>query len=80
MLAPMEANFEAAEITQRPKDFVADAGYYSDDNTQAVRSHNMTPYIAETSRRTAARPVWSHPAIAHSEAAYGPNAADEDRE
>ena len=27
MLAPMEANFEAAEITQRPKDFVADAGY-----------------------------------------------------
>ena len=29
-----------------PRDFVADAGYYSDDNTQAVRSHHLTPYIA----------------------------------
>ena len=46
MLDRMEANFEAAEITQRPRDFVADAGYYSDDNTQAVRSHSLTPYIA----------------------------------
>ena len=46
MLDQMEANFPAAEITQRPKDFVADAGYYSDDNTPAVRSHTRTPYIA----------------------------------
>ena len=46
MLDRMEANFKAAEITQRPRDFVADAGDYSDDNTQAVRSHNLTPYIA----------------------------------
>ena len=46
MLAPMEANFHAAEITQGPKDYVADAGYYSDDNTPAVRSHTLTPYIA----------------------------------
>ena len=43
LLDRMEANFAAAEITQRPKDFVADAG---DDNTHAVRSHNLTPYIA----------------------------------
>ena len=46
LLEQMEANFQAAEITQRPKDFVADAGYYSDDNTQCVRSHDMVPYIA----------------------------------
>ena len=46
LLDRMEANFKAAEITQRPRDFVADAGYYSDDNTQAVRSHSLTPYIA----------------------------------
>ena len=45
-VAPMEANFHAAEITQLPKDFVADAGYDSDDNTPAVRSHTLTPYIA----------------------------------
>ena len=45
LLEQMEANFQAAEITQRPKDFVADAGYYSDDNTQCVRSHDMVPYI-----------------------------------
>ena len=46
MLDPMEANFHAAEITQGPKDYVADAGYDSDDNTPAVRSHTLTPYIA----------------------------------
>ena len=57
-VAPMEANFHAAEITQGPKDYVADAGYYSDDNTQCVRSHDMVPYIAtpaSTLRRTAAQ-------------------------
>ncbi len=42
----MEAHFAAAEITQRPKDFVADAGDDSDDHTQAVRSHNLSPYSA----------------------------------
>ena len=46
LLDRMEANFQAAEITVRPKDFVADAGYYSDDNTQCVVSHEMVPYIA----------------------------------
>lgn len=46
MLDTMEANLQAAKIISRPRDFVADAGYYSDDNTQAVRSHHLTPYIA----------------------------------
>ena len=46
LLDRMEANLEAAEITDRPQDFVADAGYYSDDNTQCVVSHDMVPYIA----------------------------------
>ncbi len=46
MLDQREANLTAAEITQRPKDFVDDAGDDSDDNTPDVRSHKMTPYIA----------------------------------
>ena len=33
----------------------------------------------ETPRRTAARPAWSHPAIAHPEAASGPYPANEER-
>jgi hypothetical protein len=45
---------------------MTDTGYYSDDNMQSVRSQNLTPYIA-TQR------------LKHYEAAYGPNAADEDR-
>ena len=46
LLDRMEANFQAAEITQRPKDFVADAGDSNDDHTPAVRSHDLTPYSA----------------------------------
>ena len=46
LLDQMESNLQAAEITQRPKEFVGDAGYYSDDNTECVRSHEMVPYIA----------------------------------
>ena len=46
LLDKLEANLEAAEITQRPRDVVADAGYYSEDNTQCVVSHDMVPYIA----------------------------------
>ena len=46
LLDRMEAHFAATKITQCPKDFVADAGDSSDDNTPAVRSHNLTPYIA----------------------------------
>lgn len=41
MLDQLEAPLQAAEITQRPKEFVADAGYSSDDNTQCVVSHEM---------------------------------------
>ncbi|MBC8115183.1 MAG: transposase, partial [Candidatus Saccharimonas sp.] len=46
LLEQLEANLQAAEIVERPKEFVADAGYYSDDNTQCVVSHEMVPYIA----------------------------------
>jgi transposase len=46
MLDRMESHLQAAEISDRPREFVADAGYYSDDNTQCVVSHEMVPYIA----------------------------------
>ena len=46
LLDRMEANLQAAEIAQRPREFVADAGYDSDDNTQCVVSHGMVPYLA----------------------------------
>ena len=46
LLDRMEANLQAAEIVERPREFVADTGYYSDDNTQCVITHEMVPYIA----------------------------------
>ena len=46
LLDQMEANLHAAEIRKRPREFVADAGDYSDDNTQTVQSHNLIPYSA----------------------------------
>ena len=46
LLDRMEANLQAAEIAERPREFVADTGYYSDDNTRCVVSHDMIPYIA----------------------------------
>ncbi len=46
LLEQMESNLQAAEITQRPKEFVGDAGYDSDDNTPCVVSHEMVPYLA----------------------------------
>ncbi len=46
LLEQMEANLADAEVKQRPHTLVADAGYYSDANTQCVVSHDMVPYIA----------------------------------
>jgi len=46
LLDRLKDNFEVAAIEDRPQDFVADAGYYSDANASDVRSHNMTPYLA----------------------------------
>ena len=46
LLDQMESNLQAAEIVERPQEFVADAGYDSDDNTQCVVSHEMVPYLA----------------------------------
>ena len=36
LLDQLEAHLQAAEIVERPKEFVADTGDYSDDNTQCV--------------------------------------------
>jgi len=46
LLDTLEDNFAAADITDRPQDFVADSGDYSDANANDVRSRDMTPYIA----------------------------------
>ncbi len=46
LLEQMEANLTDAEVKRRPHTLVADAGYYSDANTQCVESHDITPYIA----------------------------------
>ena len=74
----MEANFEAAEITQRPQDVVAEAGYYSDDNTQCVVSHEMVPYIAtQRLKHREELPPVPRAAVTHTEAAYGPYAANQ---
>ena len=43
LLDRLKDNFAAADITDRPHDFVADAGYYSDSNASEVRSRDMTP-------------------------------------
>ena len=37
LLDQMETNLHAAEIRKRPREFVADAGDYSDDNTPTVQ-------------------------------------------
>jgi hypothetical protein len=46
LLDKLEDNFAAADITDRPQDLVADAGYDSDANVVEVRSRDMIPYIA----------------------------------
>ena len=48
LLDQMETNLHAAEIRKRPREIVAEAGDYSDDNTQTVQSHDLIPYIALT--------------------------------
>ncbi len=46
LLDTLEENFAAADIADRPQDFVADAGDYSAANASDVRSREMTPYLA----------------------------------
>jgi len=42
----MESHLQAAEISDRPGEFLGDAGYYSEENAERVRSHGMVPYLA----------------------------------
>jgi hypothetical protein len=42
----MDENLETAEITDRPHEFVAGAGSFSDDTTPCAVSHEMIPYTA----------------------------------
>ena len=75
LLDTLEDNFAAADITDRPQDFVADAGDDSDSNANDVRSRDMTPYIA--TQRLKHHEELPHPEMAQPHAAYGPHAANQ---
>ena len=46
MVEQLQSNVEAAELSGDVKDFLADAGYFSQSNTQAVTEAGMNPFIA----------------------------------
>ena len=49
MLQQLQANVATAKVKGNVKDFIADAGYFSEDNIQSVIDAKMNPFIA-TSR------------------------------
>lgn len=46
MVEKMKSNVEAAGVKGKPKDFLADAGYFSEDNVNTVTSAKMNAFIA----------------------------------
>ena len=42
----LRCSTEWSRTSQRPREFLGDAGDDSDDNTQHVESHQMVPYLA----------------------------------
>lgn len=46
MLERTQANLTAAGINDLPRELLADAGYFSEDNVAAVAAMEITPYIA----------------------------------
>jgi hypothetical protein len=46
MLEQTQANLEAAGVEETPKEFVADAGYFSEENVEATQAARMNPFIA----------------------------------
>ena len=46
MIEQMQSNIDAAELDGRVKEFIADAGYFSEGNVSAVESAGMDPFIA----------------------------------
>jgi hypothetical protein len=46
MIEQTEANLQAAEITGKPQELLADAGYFSAENVSTADAHAMEPFIA----------------------------------
>jgi len=46
VLKQMESNLAAADVEEKPQEFLADAGYYSDSNVEFVQAHDLAPFIA----------------------------------
>lgn len=46
MVDQLQSNVRAAELNGKVKEFIADAGYFSEDNTQTITSAGMDPLIA----------------------------------
>jgi len=46
MVEQMTTNVKAADIKEKPKDLLADAGYFSEDNVNAVTNAKMNAFIA----------------------------------
>lgn len=46
MLEQTQENLDAAGVEEKPKEFLADAGYFSEENVKTVESSGMDPFIA----------------------------------
>jgi len=46
MLEQTQKNLQSAGVEEQPKEFLADAGYFSEENVKTVESAGMNPFIA----------------------------------
>jgi hypothetical protein len=46
MLEQTQKNLKSAGVEEQPKEFLADAGHFSEENVKTVESAGMTPFIA----------------------------------
>jgi len=46
MLEQTQENLDAAGVEEKPKEFLADAGYFSEENVKTVEASGMNPFIA----------------------------------
>jgi transposase len=46
MIEQTQENLDAAGVEENPKEFLADAGYFSEENVNTVESAGMNPFIA----------------------------------
>jgi len=46
MVEQTQENLDAAGVNEKPKEFLADAGYFSEENVKTIESAGMNPFIA----------------------------------